>query len=46
VIYFIHPLFLGGSMATIGLWLSRGNAGWVSAAIGFVIIIYLIITED
>ena len=33
-------------MAAIGLWLSRGNAGWVSAAIGFVIIIWLIITED
>ena len=33
-------------MATIGLWLSRGNAGWVSAVIGFAIIIWLIITED
>ena len=33
-------------MSSIGVWLSRGNAGWVSAAIGFAIIIYLIITED
>ena len=33
-------------MDRLGMWLSRGNAGWVSAAIGFAIIIYLIITED
>jgi hypothetical protein len=29
-------------MAAIGIWLSRGNAGWVSAAIGFAIMIYLV----
>jgi hypothetical protein len=33
-------------MSWIGVWLSRGNAGWASAAIGFAIIIWLIITED
>ncbi len=33
-------------MGWLGVWLSRGNSGWVSAAIGFAIIIYLIITED
>lgn len=30
-------------MAAIGLWLSRGNAGWVAAAIGFAIMIYLVL---
>lgn len=33
-------------MSAIGLWLSRGNAGWVSAVIGFAIIVFLIILED
>lgn len=33
-------------MSGIGLWLSRGNAGWVSAVIGFAIMIYLVIIED
>ena len=33
-------------MAWLGVWLSRGNAGWVAAAIGFIIITYLIITGD
>jgi hypothetical protein len=33
-------------MKNFNVWLGRGNAGWVSAAIGFAIIIYLIITED
>jgi hypothetical protein len=30
-------------MSWIGVWLSRGNAGWVAAAIGFAIMIYLTI---
>lgn len=34
------------NMSNFFLWLSQGNAGWVSAAIGFAIIIFLIITED
>ena len=33
-------------MGWLGVWLSRGNAGWVTATIGFAIIIYLIIKED
>jgi len=33
-------------MRSFGLWMSRGNAGWVMASIGFVIIAILIITED
>ena len=32
-------------MGWLGVWLSRGNAGWVTATIGFAIIIYLIITD-
>ena len=30
----------------IGRWLSRGNAGWVAAAVGFIIILYLIVTDE
>lgn len=33
-------------MGRFNLWMSQGNAGWFSAAIGFAIIIFLIITED
>jgi hypothetical protein len=46
MVYSICPFLLEAGMSSIGVWLSRGNAGWVSAAIGFAIIIYLIITED
>jgi hypothetical protein len=33
-------------MRGFGVWMSRGNAGWVMGAIGFIIIAYLVITED
>jgi hypothetical protein len=33
-------------MKNFNVWLGRGNAGWLMASIGFIIIAILIITED
>ncbi len=41
------PFLMENTMfSRFDLWMSRGNSGWVMASIGFIIIMYLVLTED